>query len=186
MEAHVELPSSTRYVDGWLGFPRYTSMHYLNGWCRIVAAVNSPMRVDAQSCRSVFGTSDSKYYRRQSLWVEWRRVWHCPTNWWAFLYYTVDLSDITHSPDMMSEWLSCVAICLRLVSAVCHRVRGCQDRFHRRSCVGNWCWWTANTEFSRWLFARIIWRRWYVFSSPQNWFEFKYCILCYSLLPLTK
>ena len=68
-----------------LRFSRYTSMHYINGWCRIVVAVNSPMRFDARSCMNVFGTSDSKYYRRQSLWDEWRRVSHCPTNWWDFL-----------------------------------------------------------------------------------------------------
>ena len=34
-------------------------MHYINGWCRIVVAVNSPMRVDAWSCMNVFGTSDA-------------------------------------------------------------------------------------------------------------------------------
>ena len=60
-------------------------MHYINGWCRIVVAVSSPMRVDARSCMNVFGTRDSKYYRRQSLWDEWRRVSHFPANWWAFL-----------------------------------------------------------------------------------------------------
>ena len=27
----------------------------------------------------------SQYFIRQSLWDEWRRVSHCPTNWWAFL-----------------------------------------------------------------------------------------------------
>ena len=26
------------------------------------------------------------YYRRQSTWNEWRRVSHCPTNWWTFLF----------------------------------------------------------------------------------------------------
>ena len=64
-------------------------MHYINGWCRIVDAVNSPMRVNAQLCTNVFGTSDSKYYRRQSLWDEWRHVLHCPTDWWAFLWTKV-------------------------------------------------------------------------------------------------
>ena len=28
---------------------------------------------------------DSKYYSRQSLWDEWCRVSHWPTNWWVFL-----------------------------------------------------------------------------------------------------
>ena len=85
MGAHADLPSYTRYVDGWLRFSNYTSMLYINGWCRIVVAVNLPMRVDARSCMNVFGTSDSKYYRWQSLWDEWRRVSHWPINWWAFL-----------------------------------------------------------------------------------------------------
>ena len=39
----------------------------------------------SRSCMNVFWASFSKYYRRQSLWDEWRRVLHCPTNWWAFL-----------------------------------------------------------------------------------------------------
>ena len=60
----MDLPSSTRYVEGSLRFSRYTSMHYIIGWCRVVVAVNSPMRVDARSCMNVFGTSDSKYYGR--------------------------------------------------------------------------------------------------------------------------
>ena len=64
MGAQVDLPSSARYVEGSLRFSRYTSMHYIIGWCRVVVAVNSPMRVDARSCMSVFGTSDSKCYRR--------------------------------------------------------------------------------------------------------------------------
>ena len=54
MEAQVDLPSSTRYVNGWSRFPRCTSVHYINGWCGFVAAVNSPMRVDARSCMNVF------------------------------------------------------------------------------------------------------------------------------------
>ena len=76
----VDLPSSTRYVDGWLRYSRYTrtSMHYINDWRRTIVAVNSPMRVDARSHMNVFGTSHSKYYRRQSLWDEWRRFSHCP------------------------------------------------------------------------------------------------------------
>ena len=57
----VDLPSSARYVDNSLRFSRYASMRYINGWCRIVVAVNSSMRVDAWSCMNVFGTSDSKY-----------------------------------------------------------------------------------------------------------------------------
>ena len=31
------------------------------GWCRIVVAVSSHMRVDARSCVNVFGISESKY-----------------------------------------------------------------------------------------------------------------------------
>ena len=42
-------------------------MNTVNGWCRIVVAVNSHMRVDVRSCTNVFRTSDSKYYRPQSL-----------------------------------------------------------------------------------------------------------------------
>ena len=61
--AQVDLPPSTHYVEGLLRFSRYTSLYYVNGWCPVVVAVNSPMRVDARSCLNVFGTSDSKYYR---------------------------------------------------------------------------------------------------------------------------
>ena len=77
---------------GWLVavFSIFSSMHYINGWCRIVFAVNSPMRVDARQCTNVFGTSDCKHYIRQSLWDEWRREWrrvlHCLTIWWTFLF----------------------------------------------------------------------------------------------------
>ena len=46
----------------------FFSMHCINGWCRSIVAVNSPMRVDARSYMNVFGTSDSNYHRRQSLW----------------------------------------------------------------------------------------------------------------------
>ena len=77
--AQVELLSSTRYVDGWLRFPRCTCMHYINDWCRIVVSVNSPMQINVWSYMYVFGTSDSKYYRRQSLWDKWRCISHCPT-----------------------------------------------------------------------------------------------------------
>ena len=63
MGPQLDLPSSARYVGGSLRFSRYPSMHYIIGWCRVVVAVNSPMRVDARSCMNVFGTSDSKYYR---------------------------------------------------------------------------------------------------------------------------
>ena len=35
-------------------FSIYTSMHYINGWCRIVVAVKSPMRFDARSCAQTF------------------------------------------------------------------------------------------------------------------------------------
>ena len=55
----MDPPSSTRYVEGSLRFSPYTtSMHRTNEFCRIVGEVNSPMRVDAQSCMNVFGTSD--------------------------------------------------------------------------------------------------------------------------------
>ena len=64
MGVHVDLPSSTRYVDGFSRFSRYTSMHYIIDWSCVVVALNSPMRIDAQSCMNVFGTSDGKYYRR--------------------------------------------------------------------------------------------------------------------------
>ena len=88
MGAHVDLPSSARYVDGWLWFPCYTSILFIHKWLvRIVVAVNSPMRVDARSCMNFFGTSDCKYYRRQLQWDEWRRVSHCLANWWAFLFF---------------------------------------------------------------------------------------------------
>ena len=60
----MNLPSSTHYVEGSLRFSVYTSVHYIIGWCRFVVTVNSPMRVDARSCMNIFGTSDSKYYRR--------------------------------------------------------------------------------------------------------------------------
>ena len=46
--AQSDLTSSTRHVDGSLGFPCYTSMHYINDWPRIVVAVNSP-------CESMHG-----------------------------------------------------------------------------------------------------------------------------------
>ena len=42
-------------------------LHYINGWCRIVVAIDSPMRVDARSFMNVFGTN-SMFYRQQSLW----------------------------------------------------------------------------------------------------------------------
>ena len=60
----MDLPSSTRYAEGSVRFPRHISMHYIIGWCRVVVAVNSPIQVDAWSCMNVFGTSDSKYYKR--------------------------------------------------------------------------------------------------------------------------
>ena len=47
------------------------------------------MRVDAWACINVFWTSESKYYRWESLWVEWRRVSHFSTNWWASLFYVL-------------------------------------------------------------------------------------------------
>ena len=46
-----------------------------------------------------FQKSDSKYYRRQSLWDEWRRVSHCPTNLWAFL-----LLYLIHATWKFSVW----------------------------------------------------------------------------------
>ena len=64
MRARVDLPSSTRYVEGSLGFSRYTSMHYIIGQRHVGVAVNSPMRFNARSCMNVFATSNSKYYRR--------------------------------------------------------------------------------------------------------------------------
>ena len=39
-----------------------TGDNYINGWCRVVVAVNSPMRVNARSCMTVSEKSDSKYY----------------------------------------------------------------------------------------------------------------------------
>ena len=88
MGDQMDLPSHMRYVEGSLRVSRYrpTSVHYINDWCRIVVAVNSSMRDDARLCLNVFWTSDSKHYRRQSLWDEWHRVSHCPTNWWALLF----------------------------------------------------------------------------------------------------
>ena len=65
MRAQVDLPSSTHYVEGSLRFSRSTSMHYIIDLCRVVVVVNSAMRVDARSCMNVFGTRDSKYYRRR-------------------------------------------------------------------------------------------------------------------------
>ena len=64
----------------------YTALHYINGLCRIVVAVNSSMRVDARSCINVFRTCDSKYYRWDSHF--WWVTSHCPTNWWVFLFKT--------------------------------------------------------------------------------------------------
>ena len=63
MGAQVDLPSSTRYVEGSLRFSRCTSMHYIIDWCRVVVAVSSPMWIDARSCMNVFGTRDCKNYR---------------------------------------------------------------------------------------------------------------------------
>ena len=37
------------YVEGSLRFSHCSSVHYINGWCRIVVVVNSPLRVDARS-----------------------------------------------------------------------------------------------------------------------------------------
>ena len=79
MGTQVDLPSFTRYVDGWLRFSRYILLCIT--YTAIVVAVNSPMRVVARSCMNVFGTSDSKHCRQQSLWYEWRRVSHCPLVW---------------------------------------------------------------------------------------------------------
>ena len=47
MGAQVDLPSSTRYVEGSLRFSRYTSVHSLH------VAFNSPMRYDARLCMNV-------------------------------------------------------------------------------------------------------------------------------------
>ena len=81
-----------------------------DGWCRNIIAVNWPMRVDAQSCMNVFGTSDSKYYRRQSLWDECRRVSLCPTNWWAFLFH---IKALRHIRQLLPT-----DICINLVMAL--------------------------------------------------------------------
>ena len=79
MGAHVDLPSIMRYLDGWLRFSRYILLCITKlVWCRIAVAVNLPMGVDARSCMNVFGTSDSKFCRRQSLCDEWRCTSHCP------------------------------------------------------------------------------------------------------------
>ena len=95
MGAQVDLPSCTRHVVDWLGLlSRYTSLHYINAWCRIVVAVNSPMGVNARWCTKVFAKSDSKHYIRQSLCDEWRCVSHRPTNWWALLCLLCQSFDI--------------------------------------------------------------------------------------------
>ena len=53
--------------------------HY-DGWCRIVVAVNgNAWTFSGQVIAS------RPYYIGQSLLDEWRRVSHCPSNWWAFL-----------------------------------------------------------------------------------------------------
>ena len=69
MGAQVDLPSSTHYEEGSLRFSHYTSIHYIIDWRRVVVVVNSPMWVDALSCMNVFGTSESKYYRRCHCWM---------------------------------------------------------------------------------------------------------------------
>ena len=81
----MDLPSSTHYAKGSLRFSRYTSMHYTIGWCRVVFAINSPMRVDARSCMNVFGASDNKYCRRSRCGMSDVAFRTAPTNWWAFL-----------------------------------------------------------------------------------------------------
>ena len=91
--AQVDLPSSTHYIDDWLWFSPYTSMHYLNGWCHIVVVVNSHARVNARSCMNVFRTSDSMYYGQRSTVGCVTSCFSMPhqlvgflCNWWAFLF----------------------------------------------------------------------------------------------------
>ena len=105
----VGLPSSKRHADGWLRFSHYAyALHkWLVSYC---CAVNSPMRVNAWSCINVFETSDTKYYRRQSLWDEWLRGSHCPTNWGAFLllFYRklldIETSTFTKRSDSLHQF----------------------------------------------------------------------------------
>ena len=71
---------------------------------------------------NVFGTSDSKYYIRQSLWGEWCRVSHCPTNWRAFSFNPP--RSLNWSVVMQSRWVMCILglICIRpeVVDGVCN------------------------------------------------------------------
>ena len=39
------------------------------------------------ACIYVWETSDSKHYTRWLFWDECRRISHCPTNWWAYLWF---------------------------------------------------------------------------------------------------
>ena len=117
-------------------------MHYIHGWCRIVVAVNSPMRVDARSCMNVFGTSDSKYYRRQSLWDERRRVLHCPINWWAFLFmYFIIIYLRNHAMTSMAH---CHVVMLPLTDIsikLLERLKlnsNCRIRHERTPCMCVW------------------------------------------------
>ena len=67
-------------------FSLYTSMHFINGLCQARVILLSRSIRHCESILNVFGRSDSQYNIRQSLWDEWRRVSHCPINWWAFLF----------------------------------------------------------------------------------------------------
>ena len=82
MGTWVDLPSSTRYVDGWWRFFRIL---WLVSYCCRGQLVHAS-RCTVMYEMNVFGISDSKYIRRQTLWDEWRCVSHCPTNWSAFLF----------------------------------------------------------------------------------------------------
>ena len=87
MGAHVDLPSSTRYVDGWLRFPWYNFMHYINSWCRIVVVVNSPIACESTHGHAwTFSVQVIASIKDDCRCGMWRRVLHCSTNWRAFLF----------------------------------------------------------------------------------------------------
>ena len=50
-----------------------------------------------------------KHYRRQSLWDQWHRVSHCPTNWLAFLLFnkSIKTRDAQASLGYPDRYLRC-------------------------------------------------------------------------------
>ena len=81
MGVHVDLPSSTCYVDGWLRFPCYTYFYALHKWLVSYCCCKS-MNGHARTFSDQVIASIIDDSRCRVSDVAFRPI----TNWWAFLY----------------------------------------------------------------------------------------------------